>query len=74
MGVTATIKPHENFIGGKWLPTNGGGTLPVYDPSTGEVYAHITDSTPDDVHLAVVAARKAFDSGAWGRTPTASAA
>jgi aldehyde dehydrogenase (NAD+) len=68
MSVTETIKPHDNFIGGKWLPTNGGESLPVYDPSTGEVYAYIADSTAEDVHLAVAAARRAFDIGAWGRT------
>jgi aldehyde dehydrogenase (NAD+) len=68
MSVTANIKPSDNFIGGKWLPTTGGETLPVYDPSTGEVYGSIADSSPEDVNQAVLAARKAYDQGPWGRT------
>lgn len=68
MGVTANIKSSDNFIGGKWLPTARGATLPAIDPSTGETYALIADSTPEDVNRAVLAARKAFDEGAWGRT------
>ncbi len=68
MAVTASIKASDNFIGGRWLPSAAGETLPVIDPSTGETYALITDSTPEEVNQAVLAARKAFDEGAWGRT------
>jgi aldehyde dehydrogenase (NAD+) len=68
MSVTAGIKVSDNFIGGRWLPSTGGETLPVIDPSTGDTYALMTDGTPEDVNQAVLAARKAFDEGAWGRT------
>ena len=68
MSVIANIKSSDNFIGGRWLPSTGGETLPVIDPSTGETYALIADSTPEDVNRAVLAARNAFDKGAWGRT------
>lgn len=58
----------RNFIGGVWVDPLEGATMPVYEPATGKAFGHIADSTPADVDLAVRAARKAFDDGAWGRT------
>ncbi len=68
MSVSTKIKSSDNFIGGKWRASTGGQTMPAYDPSTGEIYGAIAESTPEDVHQAVIAARNAFDEGAWGRT------
>ena len=59
---------HLNRIGGRALPAQGGDTLPMIDPSTGEAFAQIPHSGAADVDDAVRAARSAFD-GAWGRTP-----
>jgi aldehyde dehydrogenase (NAD+) len=58
----------RNFIGGAWVDPVEGATMPVYEPATGKAFGTIADSTPADVDLAVRAARKAFDEGAWGRT------
>ena len=44
------------FIGGEWRAASGGGTLPVEDPSTGEVLCEIADATPDDAMAALDAA------------------
>jgi aldehyde dehydrogenase (NAD+) len=58
----------KNLIGGEWRDALSGGTIESIDPSTGRAYGAIADSGADDVDLAVRAARKAFDDGAWGRT------
>ena len=58
----------QNFVDGGWCPAFNGQTMPIYEPATGQTYGAIADSTAEDVDLAVRAARKAFDSGAWGRT------
>jgi len=42
--------------------------MPVYEPATGKPFGSIADSGIADVDLAVAAARKAYDDGAWGRT------
>ncbi|WP_260927588.1 aldehyde dehydrogenase family protein [Novosphingobium sp. 9] len=58
----------RNFIGGAWVDPQTDASLPVIEPATGKSYGEIPDSTEADVDLAVRAARKAFDEGAWGRT------
>lgn len=58
----------RNFIGGAWVDPQTDATLPAIDPATGKVFGAIPDSSDADVDLAVRAARRAFDEGAWGRT------
>ena len=53
------------FIGGEWVASSGGATLPVYDPSTGREIARIVDAAVEDADRAVAAARTAFDDGRW---------
>jgi len=60
--------PHDNFIGGEWIPATGGGTDTVVDPSTGEAIAEVASSGPVDVDAAVTAAADAFPEWA-GTTP-----
>jgi aldehyde dehydrogenase (NAD+) len=60
--------PSKCFIGGHWVAPTGGGTLPVENPSTGEVVAQLARGTPADIDAAVAAARAAYR-GEWGRTP-----
>ncbi|MCU0869431.1 MAG: aldehyde dehydrogenase family protein, partial [Burkholderiales bacterium] len=55
----------ELLIGGK-LVKGEGEALPVINPATGAVIAHVPEATPGQVEAAVAAARSAFDS--WGRT------
>ncbi|HET6263913.1 MAG TPA: aldehyde dehydrogenase family protein [Usitatibacter sp.] len=54
-----------HFIGNEWVRPAGGRTLPVVDPSTGEVFAEIARGGAEDIDRAVKAARAAFD-GPWG--------
>lgn len=58
-----------NFIAGAWHMVTT--TLPVIDPSDGEVIAHIARSGATEVDAAVRAAQAAFD-GPWGRMDAAS--
>jgi 1-pyrroline dehydrogenase len=50
----------ENFIGGKWVPAQGGATDSIVDPATGEAYEEVPSSQADDVAAAVEAASAAF--------------
>jgi len=59
------------FINNKWVDAKSGKTLDVYDPSTGEVIAKVAAADKEDVDEAVMAARAAFDGGAWSQlTPS----
>jgi betaine-aldehyde dehydrogenase len=55
------------FINGAWVAPVQGGTLPVIDPATEEVFHHIPAATAADADAAVAAARAAFDDGPWPR-------
>lgn len=59
--------PDRLFIGGEWRAAEGGKTLKVYDPATGEVVKEIADASPADGMAALAAADAAFP--AWSRTP-----
>src|SRR5690242_5740816 len=62
------VEQGQNFINGSWHPAISGRRLPIYEPATGKAYGAIADSAAEDVDAAVRAARKAFDTGSWGRT------
>ena len=55
------------FIDGEWVAPIRGGSFPVIDPATEEVFAHAPAGTAEDIDRAVKAARKAFDEGPWPR-------
>jgi aldehyde dehydrogenase (NAD+) len=54
------------YIDGAWVPSEGSGTIDVFDSTNGEVIAQIPSGNAADVDRAVQAARAAFDS--WSRT------
>jgi succinate-semialdehyde dehydrogenase/glutarate-semialdehyde dehydrogenase len=54
------------FIGGEWVDAEGGRTMTVSDPSTGEVIKEIADASPADGIRALDAAAAAQD--AWAAT------
>ena len=56
----------QHFIGGEWVAGSSGETLPVIDPSTGEVFDQLPRGTAADIDQAVAAARAAL-AGPWGR-------
>ncbi|MFT0533713.1 aldehyde dehydrogenase family protein [Castellaniella hirudinis] len=49
----------------------GIGRLPVFNPATGEIIAQQIEAGPEQVDLAVQAARRAFESAAWRGMPPA---
>ncbi|HFA59787.1 MAG TPA: aldehyde dehydrogenase family protein [Rhodospirillales bacterium] len=57
------------LIGGRWVAPASGETLPVICPSDGKVFAEIASGGAADIDAAVKAARRARESGAWGRLP-----
>ena len=58
-----------NLIDGKPVDALSGARIDVACPSDGKVFASIPASGAADVDRAVKAARRAFDSGPWGRMP-----
>jgi len=58
---------HRMFVDGKFVNAASGKTLPVYNPATGEVMAHVPEAEAEDVDRAVRAARRAFDDGPWSK-------
>ena len=57
------------YIDGAWVRPQSTATLPVENPATEEIVAHVALGSAADVDLAVAAARRAFD--AWTVTPLA---
>jgi succinate-semialdehyde dehydrogenase/glutarate-semialdehyde dehydrogenase len=57
-----TLAPTLAFIDGKW--TKGTTSIPVLDKYTGEVFAEVSEPSPEQVAQAVTAARKAVNTGA----------
>ncbi len=56
----------HHYIDGRWAPARREQSIPVIDPSDGKEFERISRGCDDDVHNAVLAARRAFE-GAWGR-------
>ncbi|MFC1466522.1 MAG: gamma-aminobutyraldehyde dehydrogenase [Candidatus Brachytrichaceae bacterium NZ_4S206] len=58
---------HKLWINGAWVESNGGGQMPIENPATGEVIAHVADASRADVDAAVQAAKTAFYDGRWSK-------
>jgi len=59
------------FIGGDWVAPASDRTIEVVSPSSEEPVGRVPEATEADVDRAVAAAREAFESGPWPRTPPA---
>jgi len=57
------------YINGQWQPPTAGHYQPIFDPSTGEVLAHVAQADSTDTQAAIQAARTAFDAGDWATMP-----
>lgn len=57
----------QAFIGGELLNSRSGKTFVTWNPATGQKIADITECEKIDVEMAILSARKAFDSGVWSR-------
>lgn len=64
-------RPLRCLVDGRWGDAASGQTLPVINPSTGEVFAQAAAGEATDIDAAVTAARRAFESGPWGAMPPA---
>lgn len=58
---------HKLWINGAWVESNGGGEMPIENPATGEIIAHVADAGRADVDAAVQAAKAAFYDGRWSK-------
>lgn len=58
-------KKYQLFIGGQFVDSTSGKTFESYNPSTGQLNGIVAEAQAEDVDLAVKAARKAFETGAW---------
>jgi betaine-aldehyde dehydrogenase len=58
------------FIDGHWTASADGSRSSVINPSDGTVVAEVDVATDDQVQAAIAAARRAFDTSEWPRTPT----
>ena len=56
---------HQMLIDGQFVPATAGKTFPVFNPANGEVICEVPEGDSQDVDKAVLAARRAFDSGPW---------
>jgi len=65
--VEVKIKPGQLFIDGKWVDAAGGKTYSTVNPATGDVITQVADGGQADVDAAVIAARRAFESGPWAQ-------
>ncbi|XP_039163468.1 aldehyde dehydrogenase family 2 member C4 isoform X2 [Eucalyptus grandis] len=63
------IKFTKLFIDGEFVDSVKGRTFETKDPRNGQVVARVAEGDEEDVDLAVIAARRAFDHGPWPRMP-----
>src|SRR5256714_3084564 len=68
-GMAVSVKEQQMFVGGEWVPSEGGGTQEILNPATGGVIAVVPKGSAEDVDRAVQAARKAFDEAWFDTTP-----
>ncbi len=63
--VVARMKPGQLFINNEWVEASTGRRFDVINPATEEKITDVAEAGVNDVDLAVVAARRAFESGEW---------
>jgi 1-pyrroline dehydrogenase len=67
--MAVSVKEQQMFVGGEWVPSEGGATQDILNPATGGVIATVPKGTEADVDRAVGVARKAFDETWYDTTP-----
>src|SRR3954454_13928775 len=65
------VPDQKMLIGGRWVSSASGKTFETLNPATGEVICKVAEGDKADVDLAVKAARRAFEGGAWPRAAAA---
>ena len=67
MPATTAIQDSKGiFIDNQWRSASSDAAIDVYAPAEGAVFAQIAAGNAADIDRAVAAARKAFETGAWG--------
>ncbi len=61
------VREAQNYINGKWVAAQSGATFESYSPATGQLLGRLAKSGPEEVAVAVAAARAAFDT--WRKYP-----
>src|ERR1700722_14328422 len=61
-----TLEEFRLFIDGKAVDAVSGATFESLNPYTGQPWARLADGGPEDIDVAVAAARRAFE-GQWGQ-------
>jgi len=56
---------YQMYIGGEWVPSISGETIPSINPYTGQTLATVPNANSSDIDRAVKAARQAFEEGPW---------
>jgi succinate-semialdehyde dehydrogenase/glutarate-semialdehyde dehydrogenase len=69
MARTLPFQRDANLIGGEWVGADGGETVAVTNPATGEILGHVPKCGAAETRRAVAAAQKAFVG--WSRTTAA---
>jgi len=62
---TTSVTDYKMLIGGKWVPSSSGKTMPSTNPYSGETLATVPNANSSDVDRAIKAARQAFEEGPW---------
>jgi len=60
-----SVTDYKMFIGGEWVSSLSGETMPSTNPYTGQTLATVPKANSADIDRAVKAARKAFEEGPW---------
>ena len=61
------MRPYRLYVDGKWTEGMGDAELTVINPATEQELARVPQASVADVEAAILAARRAFDEGPWGR-------
>ena len=63
------LPPVELLIDGEWREAKTGKRFETRNPATGEIITTVAEAGRTDVHDAVMAARRAFETGPWATMP-----
>lgn len=61
----------ELFIGGSWREASDSAVREIHCPADQNLVATVSEATAQDAADAILAARRAFEEGAWRATPAA---
>jgi betaine-aldehyde dehydrogenase len=65
---SSAVKTYDMLVDGKLVQARSAKTRDIFDPASGELLARVPEGDRADAKAAILAARKAFDSGPWRKT------